>query len=90
VSKTFQFGVIEGFFGLPWTWRERADYAGFLAAHDFGFYLYTPKSDEVLRKNWGGAWSTADWAALVEVRAHYAERGVGFGQGFEPLRAATL
>ena len=54
----------------------------FPRGHDFGFYIYTPESDEVLRKNWRGAWSTADWAALVESRAHYVERGVGFGLGW--------
>ena len=28
----FQIGIIEGFFGRPWPWEDRHDYADFLAS----------------------------------------------------------
>ena len=34
-----QVGVIEGFYGEPWSWEERERYAAFLAGNGFAFYI---------------------------------------------------
>ena len=43
-------GVIEGFYGTPWSDEQRLDMIDFLAAHRFNTFLYTPKDDPFLRE----------------------------------------
>ena len=83
-SESFSFGVIEGFFGQPWSWQDRRDYAAFLHDHEFSFYIYAPKADDVLRKDWRQSWSKTDWKAIAELRGSYAEKNVKFGLGLSP------
>ncbi|TGV13625.1 beta-N-acetylglucosaminidase, partial [Mesorhizobium sp. M00.F.Ca.ET.186.01.1.1] len=35
-------GVIEGFYGTPWTHAERLDMIDFLHRHDYNAYFYSP------------------------------------------------
>ena len=49
---TPELGVIEGFFGRPWSWAERRDAVAALAPHGYRFYLYAPKADPWLRRRW--------------------------------------
>ncbi|MEJ8547052.1 protein O-GlcNAcase [Brevibacillus borstelensis] len=45
-------GVIEGFYGKPWTHEERLDMIDFLGKHHFNAYFYAPKDDPFLRERW--------------------------------------
>ncbi|MEM8563363.1 MAG: beta-N-acetylglucosaminidase domain-containing protein, partial [Pseudomonadota bacterium] len=45
-------GVVEGFYGRPWSFQTRTDYAQFIADLGLNTYLYCPKSDPYLRKQW--------------------------------------
>jgi hyaluronoglucosaminidase len=45
-------GVIEGFYGRPWSEEQRLDMIDFLAAHRFNTFLYAPKDDPFLRDRW--------------------------------------
>jgi hyaluronoglucosaminidase len=45
-------GVIEGFYGRPWSDEQRLDMIDFLAAHRFNTFLYSPKDDPFLRDRW--------------------------------------
>ena len=45
-------GVIEGFYGTPWSDEQRLDMIDFLAAHRFNTFLYAPKDDPFLRDRW--------------------------------------
>ena len=45
-------GLIEGYYGQPWTWEARAEQASFLKAHGYGFFMYAPKADAFLRRRW--------------------------------------
>ncbi len=78
-------GVIEGFFGRPWPWSARRDYAGFLAEHNFDFYLYAPKADPYLRREWQQDWPEPEWNELRRLRASYRQAGIRFGIGLSPL-----
>jgi hypothetical protein len=80
-----ELGVIEGYYGRPWSWVERADTVAFLAPHGYRFYLYAPKADPWLRPRWrephpGGEAERLGWFAR-HCRAH----GVRFGIGFSPV-----
>src|SRR5262245_1699808 len=83
----FRCGVIEGFYGEPWSFEARAGYAGFLREGGFDFYLYAPKTDTRLRKAWREDWPEAERRALEALRAVYRERGVAFGVGLTPYGA---
>jgi len=45
-------GVIEGFYGPPWSHAVRQDMLHFLALHGFNAFFYAPKDDEYLRERW--------------------------------------
>ncbi len=45
-------GVIEGFYGLPWSWRERSRMVRAMAGLGLGTYLYAPKDDPLHRERW--------------------------------------
>lgn len=45
-------GVIEGFYGVFYTFPERDDLIRFIGAHDFNLYIYGPKNDRQHRVRW--------------------------------------
>lgn len=45
-------GVIEGFYGEPWSQQARKDLFKFMGEHKMNVYIYSPKDDDYLRKNW--------------------------------------
>jgi len=47
-------GVIEGFYGAPWSWRERQHMVKTMAALGLGAYVYGPKLDPKHRAKWRG------------------------------------
>lgn len=82
-----ELGVIEGFYGMPWSWEERAETVRFLAPHGYGFYLYAPKRDAFLRKRWREPHPEEEAAALRGLAAACREAGVRFGVGLSPYEA---
>ena len=38
-------GVIEGFYGPPWTHEERLDFIRFCGEHGFNAWVHAPKDD---------------------------------------------
>ncbi len=45
-------GVIEGFYGRPWSWDERLDVMAWCGARGMTHYLYAPKDDPLHRDRW--------------------------------------
>lgn len=80
-----EIGLIEGFFGRPWSWRERAEAITFLAPHGYRFYLYAPKADAFLRRKWHAPHPDAEMDALGRLAAHCRKHGVRFGIGLTPF-----
>lgn len=78
-------GVIEGFFGKPWSWDDRASYADFLAELGFGFYIYAPKDDRLLRQRWREPWPRATVEQAAALARRYRDKGLRFGIGFSPF-----
>ncbi|HUO94328.1 MAG TPA: beta-N-acetylglucosaminidase domain-containing protein [Rhizomicrobium sp.] len=77
-------GIIEGYYGRPWS-RERRDYViAFLAPRGYRFFLYAPKADEFLRKRWREAYPAEREAHLRGLAAHCRAHGVRFGVGLSP------
>ncbi len=49
-------GVVEGFYGTPWTHQDRVDILRFEGAHGMNVYYYAPKDDPYHRKLWRDAY----------------------------------
>ena len=45
-------GVIEGFYGTPWTFENRADIIDFCRRNNLNAYIYAPKDDPYHREKW--------------------------------------
>jgi hypothetical protein len=45
-------GSVEGFYGIPWSHEARLDQFAFYGKHKMNTYIYTPKDDVLLRRNW--------------------------------------
>jgi hyaluronoglucosaminidase len=78
-------GIIEGFFGRPWSWSERGEAVRFLAPHGYRFYLYAPKADAFLRRRWEEPHPEAELAELAAFRDLCRAEGVRFGVGLSPF-----
>ncbi len=85
LGAPFRLGVVEGFFGREWSWEARRDYAAFLAGHGCNTYIYAPKGDVWLRKQWQRPFPTSHLDALVSLRSHYRQHKVDFGIGLSPF-----
>jgi hypothetical protein len=81
---TPELGIIEGFFGRPYTWAERAGMVAALKPHGYGFYLYAPKADGYLRRRWREPYPDGDLEALAGFAAACRAAGVRFGVGLSP------
>ena len=45
-------GVVEGFYGTPWTHAQRLDMLAFMGRQGFNAYIYSPKDDQYARAAW--------------------------------------
>lgn len=81
---TPELGIIEGFFGRPYTWEERADMVRALAPAGYGFYLYAPKVDGHLRRRWREPYPDATLESLTAFAQVCRDTDVRFGVGLSP------
>jgi hyaluronoglucosaminidase len=79
-----ELGLIEGYYGTPWSWRERREMLTFLAAAGYGFYLYAPKADVFLRRQWHHAFPEDHFQALGRIAHHCEALDLRFGVGLSP------
>jgi len=80
-----ELGIIEGLFGLPWSWAERRETMRFLSTHGYRFYLYAPKADPWLRRRWQEPFPEAELERLASFSAECRAAGVRFGIGLSPF-----
>jgi hyaluronoglucosaminidase len=85
-----ELGIVEGFYGRPWSWEERERTIAFLAPHGYGFYLYAPKVDAHLRRRWQEDHPREMADALARLAGRCAELGVRFGVGISPFEVAEF
>ena len=52
VSRSFPTGVVEGFYGKPWSHSDRLSMLKFLGENGFNTYVFAPKTDPHLRSSW--------------------------------------
>src|SRR5262249_42497825 len=77
-------GVVEGFYGTPWTHDARLEVIAFLASHGMNAYAYAPKDDARHRAEWRLPYARDELARFGELAAHSAGNGVRFGFSISP------
>ncbi len=82
-----ELGIIEGFYGKPWSWEEREETMRFLAPHGYRFYMYAPKADTYLRRKWQEDYPAKVSVQLKDFAAACRAAGVRFGVGLSPYEA---
>ncbi|MFG2957556.1 beta-N-acetylglucosaminidase domain-containing protein [Streptomyces sp. NPDC048291] len=60
-------GVVEGFYGTPWTHAERLSLLDFYGRTKQNVYVYSPKDDDYLRARWRDEYPPAALARLREL-----------------------
>ena len=60
-------GVIEGFYGKPWSHRDRLDMLRFMGRVGLNTYVYAPKDDPYHRERWREPYPAADAGRLREL-----------------------
>lgn len=70
-------GVIEGFYGTPWSWDERIEVGRALGAAGMDTYVYAPKDDPLHRSRWRTPYSPEDLAGFERLASDQPMR-VGF------------
>ena len=79
-----ELGVIEGYFGRPWSHEDRKQVLSRLRELGYSFFHFAPKADSFLRRRWREPHPNAGWAELAELSAHCRGLGLRFGLGLSP------
>ncbi|MGW2630981.1 beta-N-acetylglucosaminidase domain-containing protein [Streptomyces chattanoogensis] len=77
-------GVIEGFYGTPWSHAARLDQLDFYAAHKMNIYVYSPKDDAYLREKWRDPYPPDRLAGIEELVDRARRQHVEFTYALSP------
>lgn len=77
-------GIVEGFFGPPWSMAHRAALFAFGAARGMNTYLYAPKDDPYHREHWRRPYPEPEWRELCQLIDSARGHGIDFVYGFHP------
>jgi len=79
-------GVVEGFYGRPWSHRERRALILRLARCGMGIYVYAPKHDPLHREDWRSPYPDEALERFAELDRLARALGVTFSLGISPGR----
>ena len=71
-------GVVEGFYGKPWSHRDRLDMIRFLGENGFNMYVYAPKDDSHIRSRWRGTYPRSYTEGIRQLSQAAARSSVDF------------
>lgn len=71
-------GIIEGFYGTPWSHNDRLDVISFLASEHMNTYMYAPKNDVYHRSKWREPYPEKELQKLLELIQQAKEQLVDF------------
>ncbi|MHC1768924.1 MAG: beta-N-acetylglucosaminidase domain-containing protein [Verrucomicrobiia bacterium] len=80
----FLAGIIEGFYGPPWTQIERLELFDWMSASGLNTYVYCPKDDLKHRATWRELYSRAETARFSELLAAAKAHRIRFIYGLAP------
>jgi hyaluronoglucosaminidase len=77
-------GVIEGFYGPPWSHDERVDLIRFCGKHGLNTWVHAPKDDPYHRNLWREPYPDAELEQLGELVQEAQRNGVEFAYSIGP------
>jgi hypothetical protein len=77
-------GLVEGFYGEPWSLAERTTYFRFAAENGLDRYVYAPKFDPYHREQWRTPYPRDELESLARLVAAADEAGVSFVYAISP------
>jgi hyaluronoglucosaminidase len=77
-------GVIEGFYGTPWTHEQRLDLIRFITPRGMNAFVYAPKDDPLVRRDWRLPYSGAQLERLSELATECGRHAVDFVYSLSP------
>jgi hyaluronoglucosaminidase len=77
-------GVIEGFYGNPWTQAQRLDWVRFVGARGMNTFVYGPKDDPLVRRRWREHYDEPALAQLADLAAAGAAARVDIVYAISP------
>ena len=77
-------GVIEGFYGPPWSPSERVELIEFCAERGMDAYVYAPKNDTKHRARWREPYDQGEQAMFAELARRCRACGVRLGFALSP------
>jgi len=83
-STKFMTGVIEGFYGQPWSQAERFTLFDWMADWGLNTYLYAPKDDMKHRAIWRELYSPAEAEQLKAIIQACRQRNLRFNYALSP------
>src|SRR5467141_2294482 len=83
-DANFLAGVIEGFYGQPWSQAERFELFEWMADWGLNTYLYAPKDDLKHRALWRDLYSASEAETLGEMIRACTKRNIRFIYALSP------
>jgi hyaluronoglucosaminidase len=77
-------GVIEGFYGAPWSHEERLDLIAFCGGEGLDTWVHAPKDDRYHRAQWADPYPEPELERLGGLVAAARRHGVGFAYAIAP------
>ncbi len=77
-------GIIEGFFGAPWSQEKRLATLAFMARVGMNTYVYAPKDDAYQRSAWRRPYPEAELARFRTLLARAGAGGINFVYSISP------
>ncbi len=77
-------GVIEGFYGNPWSTNDRKRQFEFYGQNKMNVYVYGPKDDAYHRGKWRDPYPTAEGNVIKELATYAAQHKVKFTWAIHP------
>lgn len=84
MALDFLAGVIEGFYGAPWSAAERAELFEWMARWRLNTYMYAPKDDLKHRAVWREAYTSEEADRFRDLIRAAAARGIRFIYALSP------
>lgn len=78
-------GVIEGFYGVSWSWGERKQMIERMAVTGLGTYLYCPKWDDKHRENWREPYTADEMSRFEDLFEYSKSKEILFLFGISPF-----
>ena len=84
MEDDFLGGVVEGFYGQPWTHAQRLNLFDNLVEWGLNTYFYSPKDDLKHRALWRESYTADQLARMETLVAECTQRGLHFFYGLSP------